>query len=60
MPSATDLYFPVADNEFQVRHMNDARCLPIPSDWGHIAGAPGLHAPDMAFIDDALRELLAR
>lgn len=60
LPGATDLYFPVADNEFQARHMHDATCVPIPSDWGHIAGAPGLHAPDMAFLDDALRSLLER
>ena len=60
LPGATDLYFPVADNEWQLQHMRDAQLRPIPSDWGHIAGAPGLHAPDMAFLDTALRELLAR
>jgi len=60
LPGATDLYFPVEDNAFQVRHMKDAELRPIPSDWGHIAGAPGLNAPDMDFLDAALRELLAR
>lgn len=60
LPGATDLYFPVADNEWQLQYMSDAELRPIPSDWGHIAGAPGLHAPDMAFLDDALLELLAR
>lgn len=60
LPGATDLYFPVADNEWQLQHMRDAELRPIPSDWGHIAGAPGLHAPDMAFLDTALRDLLAR
>jgi homoserine O-acetyltransferase len=60
LPSATDLYFPVADNAWQMQHMRDAELRPIPSDWGHIAGAPGLHAPDMAFLDAALRELLSR
>lgn len=60
LPGATDLYFPVADNELQLAHMRDAELRPIPSDWGHIAGAPGLHAPDMAFLNTALRELLAR
>jgi len=60
LPGATDLYFPVADNAFQAQHMRDAELRPIPSDWGHIAGAPGLHAPDMAFLDAALRELLSR
>ena len=60
LPGATDLYFPVADNEQQARGMRDAEVRPIPSDWGHIAGAPGLHAPDVAFLDAALAELLAR
>jgi homoserine O-acetyltransferase len=60
LPGSTDLYFPVADNEWQLQYMPDAELRPIPSDWGHIAGAPGLHAPDMAFLDDALLELLAR
>lgn len=60
LPSATDLYFPVLDNEWQLQHMRDAELRPIPSDWGHIAGAPGLHAPDMVFLDTALRDLLAR
>ena len=60
LPSATDLYFPVEDNALQAQHMHYAELRPIPSDWGHIAGAPGLHAPDMEFLDDALRALLAR
>ncbi|MEY4267358.1 MAG: hypothetical protein RIS90_1893 [Pseudomonadota bacterium] len=60
LPGATDLYFPVEDNAWQLQHMRDASLCPIPSDWGHIAGAPGLHAPDMTFLDTALRELLAR
>jgi homoserine O-acetyltransferase len=60
LPGATDLYFPVADNAYQVERMRNAELRPIPSDWGHIAGAPGLNAPDMAFLDAALSELLAR
>lgn len=60
LPGATDLYFPVADNAYQVEHMRHAELRPIPSDWGHIAGAPGLNPPDMTFLDDALKELLAR
>ncbi|CAN5810323.1 alpha/beta fold hydrolase [soil metagenome] len=59
LPGSTDLYFPVADNAFEVQHMRHAELRPIPSDWGHIAGAPGLHAPNVAFLDAALKELLA-
>ncbi|MEE8303761.1 MAG: hypothetical protein V3S24_15150 [Candidatus Tectomicrobia bacterium] len=32
---------------------------PIPSVWGHMAGSPGANPVDMAFVDSALRELLA-
>ena len=59
MPCETDLYFPVADNEIQASFMSNVELRPIPSDWGHIAGAPGLNPVDSAFIDKAHRELLA-
>lgn len=57
MPGETDLYFRVADNEAETRLMPNAECRPIPSIWGHGAGF-GLSAPDNAFIDKALRQLL--
>lgn len=60
MPSQTDLYFPPADNEWEVRHMPNAEFRPIPSIWGHMAGSPGVNPVDTACIDRALRELLAR
>lgn len=59
MPCLTDLYFPVADNEIQVDLMSNAELRPIPSDWGHIAGGPGLNPEDSSFIDQAHKELLA-
>jgi homoserine O-acetyltransferase/O-succinyltransferase len=59
MPGQTDLYFPPEDNEYEVSHMPNAECRPIPSVWGHIAGGPGLNPVDVKFIDDALKELLA-
>ena len=59
MPCETDLYFPVADNENQALLMSNVELRPIPSEWGHIAGAPGLNPVDSAFIDNAHRELLA-
>lgn len=58
MPSATDLYFRVRDNELEVAQMPHAEVRPIPSIWGHVA-AFGVHPPDNAFIDAALHELLA-
>ena len=58
MPSETDLYFRVRDNELEVRHMPNAQLRPIPSIWGHAAGR-GTNPVDNAFIDAALGEVLA-
>jgi len=57
MPSATDLYFRVRDNELEVAQMPNAELRPIPSTWGHAAGR-GTNPADNRFIDTALRELL--
>ena len=56
----TDLYFPPEDNAIEVSHMPNAELRPIESIWGHLAGGPGGNPPDAKFVDDALRELLAR
>ncbi len=58
MPSATDLYFRVRDNELEVEQMPNAELRPIPSIWGHVAAFGG-NPVDDEFIDAALRELLA-
>lgn len=58
MPAERDLYFPVADNEWEVSHMPNAECRPIPGVWGHFAGG-GSSPADTRFIDTALKELLA-
>ncbi len=57
MPSTTDLYFRVRDNELEVAQMPNAELRPIPSSWGHVAAFGGNPADD-EFIDAALRELL--
>ena len=59
MPGRTDLYFPPEDNETEVSMMPNAELRPIESIWGHLAGGPGFNPPDAAFVDAALRELLA-
>jgi len=59
MPASTDLYFPPADNEFEVRHMPNARLQVIDTEWGHFAGGPGTSPSDIKVLDDALKELLA-
>ena len=59
MPGRTDLYFPPEDNDIEVSMMPNAEFRPIESIWGHLAGGPGFNPPDAAFVDAALRELLA-
>jgi pimeloyl-ACP methyl ester carboxylesterase len=59
MPRPDRPLLPPEDNEYEVRHMPNAECRPIPSVRGHIAGGPGLNPADPKFIDDALKELLA-
>jgi homoserine O-acetyltransferase/O-succinyltransferase len=55
MPSRTDLYFPVADNADEIAHLNHAELRPIPSIWGHRAGAPQGNPVDFAFLRAAVR-----
>jgi homoserine O-acetyltransferase/O-succinyltransferase len=61
MPAEKDLYFPPEDEEYAVRHMTsaEAELRVIPGVFGHFAGG-GLNDTDTKFIDDALKELLAR
>ncbi len=60
MPCETDLYFTVEDNRREVARMPRAELRPIPSIWGHRAGNPAQNPQDAKFLDDAVRELLAR
>ncbi len=58
MPGQTDLYFAPEDSRWETEHMPNASFRPIPSIWGHFAGA-GVNPEDTRFIDDNLKELLA-
>ena len=60
MPCRTDLYFSPEDSEIEVGLMTNAELKVIPSIWGHSAGALGLNKTDVAFIDDAIKDLLNR
>ncbi len=55
LPGRTDLYFPVADNAAEIAHLAHAELRPIPSIWGHRAGAPQGNPPDIAFLRAAVR-----
>lgn len=57
MPAKMDLYFPVKDNQWEIKQMTNVELLVIPGIWGHFA-ADGLNEKDTKFIDDALRKLL--
>jgi homoserine O-acetyltransferase len=50
--------FRVCDNQLEVAQMPNAELRPIPSIWGHAAGA-GLNPGDNTFSDAALNALLA-
>jgi homoserine O-acetyltransferase/O-succinyltransferase len=60
MPSATDLYFRVADNEAELAHLKSAELAVIPSIWGHRAGNPRSSPADLAFLAAQVRSWLER
>ncbi len=58
MPSATDLYFPVTDARFEAPFIPHCTLLPIPSLWGHPAGA-GASPADEKFLNENIAAFLA-
>ncbi len=58
MPSATDLYFPVADAQYESQFIPHCTLLPIPSLWGHPAGA-GASPADEKFLNEHIAAFLA-
>ena len=56
LPSETDLYFRVADNEAEQKHLAHAELQVIPSIWGHRAGNPSTNPVDEAFLKTAVRK----
>lgn len=57
MPAATDLYFPLTDAEYEAPFLTAGKLVPIPSLWGHPAGAGEARA-DRAFINAEVRAFL--
>jgi len=57
MPSATDLYFTPEDCAAEAASIPGARCLTIPSIWGHRAGNPYQNPEDARFIRRAVEGL---
>ena len=57
MPSATDLYFPVGDAQYEAKFIPKVELLPIPSLWGHPAGA-GASPADKKFLNENIARFL--
>ncbi len=58
MPSATDLYFPVEDARAEAQFIPHCTLLPIPSLWGHPAGA-GASPADALFLNRHIGAFMA-
>jgi homoserine O-acetyltransferase len=57
MPSETDLYFPVGDARYEAGFMSTVTLVPIPSLWGHTAGA-GPNPADLKFLNEKIGKFL--
>jgi len=57
MPGETDLYFPVGDARYEAGFMSTVTLKPIPSLWGHTAGAAG-SAADGKFLNENISAFL--
>ena len=58
MPSETDLYFPVGDARYEAQFIRRVQWMPIPSLWGHPAGA-GASPADKQFLNEKIARFLA-
>jgi homoserine O-acetyltransferase len=58
MPSETDLYFPVGDARYEAAFIPHVTLSPIPSLWGHTAGAASNPA-DGKFLNETIARFLA-
>jgi homoserine O-acetyltransferase len=58
MPSETDLYFPVGDARYEAQFIPGVTLTPIPSLWGHTAGAASNPA-DGKFLNEKSGAFLA-
>ena len=59
MPSETDLYFPLTDARYEVPFIAHGVLTPIPSLWGHTAGAAPNPA-DAKFLNDNIGQFLGQ
>jgi homoserine O-acetyltransferase/O-succinyltransferase len=57
MPSETDLYFPVGDAKYEAAFIPGVKLMPIPSLWGHTAGAAP-NPVDSKFLNENIGRFL--
>jgi homoserine O-acetyltransferase len=57
MPSETDLYFPITDARYEEAFIPRVTFTPIPSLWGHTAGA-GSNSADLTFVNEHVAAFL--
>ena len=57
MPSETDLYFPLTDARYEQQFIRGVMFVPIPSLWGHTAGAASNPA-DLKFLNEHIARFL--
>jgi homoserine O-acetyltransferase len=60
MPCDQDLYFSWDEARIEAAQIPNAEFRPIISPYGHIAGVPGLLCAETLFVEQAIRDLLAR
>ncbi len=58
MPSETDLYFPIGDARYEAGFIPGVSLVPIPSLWGHTAGAASNPA-DAKFLNETIGRFLS-
>ena len=57
MPSETDLYFPIGDARYEAAFIPKVILMPIPSLWGHTAGAAS-NPSDAKFLNENIARFL--
>jgi homoserine O-acetyltransferase/O-succinyltransferase len=59
MPSLTDMYFPIGDARYEAKFIPHCTLAPIPSLWGHPAGAAVTPA-DAKFLNDHIAAFMKK
>lgn len=59
MPSSTDAYFTLAENELEAGNLSNGELRVLSSPLGHVAGRPGIRVQEQNDVDSCLRDLLA-